>query len=58
MDKLGKVAGPAAVETYKKELLKTWEELPPIFMTSSEDARGRDELLGYIDEINKQLKQQ
>jgi GTP-binding protein len=58
MDKLGKVAGPAAVEAYKKELLKTWEELPPIFMTSSEDARGRDELLGYIDKINKQLKQQ
>ncbi len=58
MDKLGKVAGPAAVEAYKKELLKTWEELPPIFMTSSEDSRGRDELLGYIDEINKQLKQQ
>ena len=58
MDKLGKVAGPAAVEAYKKELLKTWEELPPIFMTSSEDARGRDELLGYIDDINKQLKQQ
>lgn len=58
MDKLGKVAGPAAVEEYKKVLLQTWEELPPIFMTSSEDARGRDELLGYIDEINKQLKQQ
>ena len=58
LDKLGKVAGPAAVEEYKKVLLQTWEELPPIFMTSSEDARGRDELLGYIDEINKQLKQQ
>ena len=58
MDKLGKVAGPAAVEDYKKVLRKTWEELPPIFMTSSEDARGRDELLNYIDTINKQLKQQ
>jgi GTP-binding protein len=58
MDKLGKVAGPAAVEEYKKELHKTWDELPLIFMTSSEDSRGRDELLGYIDEINKQLKQQ
>ena len=56
MDKLGKVAGPAAVEDYKKVLLKTWEELPPIFMTSSEDARGRDELLNYIDAINKELK--
>ena len=57
MDKLGKVAGPAAVEEYKKVLLKTWEELPPVFMTSSEDARGRDEVLNYIDSINKQLKQ-
>ena len=56
MDKLGKVAGPTAVEAYKRELLKTWEELPPVFMTSSEDARGRDELLGYIDAINQQLK--
>ena len=58
MDKLGKVAGPAAVEDYKKELRKTWDELPPVFMTSSEDARGRDELLDYIDDINKQMKQQ
>lgn len=58
MDKLGKVAGPAAVEEYKKVLLETWEELPPVFMTSSEDSRGRDEVLGYIDSINKQLKQQ
>ena len=56
MDKLGKVAGPAAVEEYKKVLLETWEELPPIFMTSSEDSRGRDEVLGYIDSINQQLK--
>ena len=52
MDKLGKVAGSSAVEDYKKELRKTWEELPPVFMTSSEDARGRDELLDYIDSIN------
>ena len=58
MDKLGKVAGPAAVEDYKKVLRKTWEELPPIFMTSSEDARGRDEVLNYIDTINQQLKRQ
>ena len=58
MDKLGKVAGPAAVEEYKKELHKTWDELPPIFMTSSEDCRGRDELLNYIDSINQELKQQ
>ena len=55
LDKLGRVAGAMAVEAYKQELLKTWEELPPVFMTSSEDGRGRDEMLNYIDSINKQL---
>ena len=55
LDKLGRVAGTTAVEAYKQELLKTWEELPPVFMTSSEDGRGRDEILNYIDSINKQL---
>ena len=57
MDKLGRVAGQTAVEAYKQELLKTWEELPPVFMTSSEDGRGRDEILDYIDEINTSLRQ-
>ena len=56
MDKLGKVVGVANVKKYLKKLKETWEELPPYFMTSSEDGRGRDELLGYIEEINKSLK--
>ena len=56
MDKMGKVAGPAGVEDYKKVLLETWEELPPIFMTSSEDGRGKEELLAYIEEVNASLK--
>ncbi|WP_407404618.1 ribosome biogenesis GTP-binding protein YihA/YsxC [Sodaliphilus sp.] len=55
LDKLGKVAGVEKVAAYKRHLLKTWEELPPVFMTSSEDGRGRDELLAYIDEINSGL---
>ena len=55
-DKLsvGKVA--ANVEAYKKKLLETWEELPPIFVTSSEKRQGRDEVLDYIDRINKEIK--
>lgn len=57
LDKLGKVAGAQAVAAYKRYLLKTWEELPPVFITSSEDGRGRDEILDYIDEINKSLAQ-
>lgn len=43
------------VETYKRVLLTQWEELPPIFVTSSEKGRGRKELLDYIDEVNRTL---
>lgn len=53
-DKLGPVAGEKNVEEYKKFLLKTWETLPPIFITSSEKGKGRDELLDYIYAINKE----
>ena len=55
MDKLGKIIGGRHVAEYKKRLLETWEELPPIFETSSQDGRGRDEILAYIDEINHSL---
>lgn len=55
-DKLsgGKVSQNIA--NYKKKLQETWEELPPMFLTSSESRLGRDELLDYIDSINQQLK--
>jgi GTP-binding protein len=33
-------------------LLERWEELPPVFVTSSEKGVGREELLDYIDELN------
>lgn len=52
LDKLGRVAGQQAVDAYKREMLETWEELPPMFVTSSADGRGRDELLDYIDQLN------
>lgn len=54
-DKLGKEKLAGNIKNYKKELLKSWEELPPIYVTSSEDNRGREELLDYISEINKSL---
>ena len=44
------------VEAYKKVLSETWEELPPIFITSSEKKQGREEILDYIEKINKELK--
>lgn len=54
-DKLGPKAGEKMVEDYKKALLEKWEELPPVFVTSSEKSKGRDELLDFIDDINKNL---
>lgn len=54
-DKLGPNAGIAKVEAYKKVLLEQWEELPPIFITSSEKASGRDLLLDYIESVNREV---
>lgn len=53
LDKLGKEAGKRAIEEYCNALLEQWEELPPVFASSSEDRRGRDEILNYISELNK-----
>lgn len=54
-DKLKKTALAANVAAYKKRLLEEWEELPPIFVTSSENAQGREEVLEYINSINATL---
>ena len=51
--KIGKLK--SNISNYLKTLKKQWEELPPYFITSSETRVGRDELLNYIDEINKGL---
>ncbi len=48
--------GQSNVEAYKKRLLEDWEELPPIFITSAENKKGREDVLDYIDEIEKNLK--
>jgi ribosome biogenesis GTP-binding protein YsxC/EngB len=40
------------VNLFKNEMLKTWNELPPLFFTSSTKKEGREEILNYIEEIN------
>ncbi|MBP3349588.1 MAG: YihA family ribosome biogenesis GTP-binding protein, partial [Bacteroidaceae bacterium] len=57
-DKISKGALERNIEAYKAKLLETWEELPPIFSTSSEKHQGREELLDYIDSINRALKEE
>ena len=54
-DKLTQNKVEQNVTAYKKELSESWEELPPVFVTSSETRTGREELLEYIDNINKEL---
>ncbi|MDE6323093.1 MAG: ribosome biogenesis GTP-binding protein YihA/YsxC [Paramuribaculum sp.] len=52
-DKLGKEACKRNIASYCGCLLETWEELPPVFVTSSEKGEGRDNLLDYIEQLNQ-----
>ena len=52
LDKMGPEAGKRKVNLYLEKLKQDWEELPPYFMTSSEDGRGRREILDYIEQLN------
>lgn len=49
-DKLGQTEAQSNISAYKKDLLLRWEELPPMFVSSSETGRGRDEILAFIEE--------
>ncbi|MDE6154587.1 MAG: YihA family ribosome biogenesis GTP-binding protein, partial [Muribaculaceae bacterium] len=53
LDKLSSAAAKKATSVYCEKLLEQWEVLPPVFKTSSQDGRGRQELLDYIEELNK-----
>lgn len=54
-DKQGRTTLQRNIDIYKDTLQKTWEELPPIFLTSSMNLTGRDEILAFIDKANKQF---
>ena len=55
-DKLSNAKAHLNVRNYLDKLLETWDDLPPYFVTSSEKQTGREELLNYIDQINKDYK--
>ena len=52
-DKLSKTQLQHSVATYQKTLAEQWEELPPMFTSSSEKGTGRDEIVDYIEAILK-----
>lgn len=55
-DKLGKNQLHSNVAAYKKQLRKTWEELPPIFMSSAETGFGKEEILNFIAQTDPSLE--
>jgi GTP-binding protein len=54
-DKLTGGKAKTQVNAYLKKLSEQWEELPPYFISSSEKKLGRNEILDYIDQINRGL---
>jgi GTP-binding protein len=54
-DKLKPKAIERQVAHYCEVLLKTWEELPPYFITSSSKNIGQDEVLNFIDATNEEI---
>lgn len=51
-DKLGRGELQKNVEAYKKHLRQSWDELPQIFLTSSDTGAGRQELLSFVASVN------
>lgn len=56
-DKLGKVVLAKNISTYKIEMLKVWEELPQIFITSAEKKTGTKEICDFIEQLNPQFNE-
>ena len=54
-DKISKQKIQSSVKAYLNVLSEMWEELPPHFITSATSKMGKDDVLNYIDEINKNL---
>ena len=51
IDKLSSTALQKNLAKYKKEMLKVWAELPPVFTTSAQSGFGKEPLLNYIEQI-------
>jgi GTP-binding protein len=55
-DKISKSKLAENLEIYQNKMFETWEELPPILISSSEKKEGREEILEYIQNINDALR--
>jgi len=57
-DKQGPNVLKAQVEKCKQQILEFWEELPPVFISSSETGMGKEEILNYIESVLNNLNQE
>lgn len=55
-DRLSKAQLDRRLTAFRNALLETWETLPQEFITSSQYSNGRDEILNFIHETNKNIK--
>ncbi len=53
IDKLSQTQLKKNIENYKKKMLETWEFLPPVFLSSANDKRGKEDILNFIEDTNK-----
>lgn len=54
-DKISRGRLQENIQEYQQKLLENWDELPPIFLSSSEKKEGKEEILDYIEQINHSL---
>ena len=57
-DKRGKQKLADQIENNKKQILEYWEELPPVFISSSETGLGREEILDYIGTVLESVEEE
>lgn len=57
IDKISSTILQKNLAKYKKEMLKSWDALPPVFTTSSTSSFGKERILNYIGDINDALKE-
>ncbi len=53
LDKLNTTEKSKFLQVYTQEMLRVWEEMPPHFISSAVSGTGREDILAYIDEVNK-----
>jgi GTP-binding protein len=56
-DKISKSRLQTHIRAYSDRMLESWEELPPVLTSSSETKAGKDEILDYIDTVNRRLRE-